>query len=402
MRRVVANLLSDTQLRRALQQPEWSDSAQVQRVRATLAARQPLVSAEQVQALRALLARVALGEAHVVQCGDCSDDPGECGVEHVWRKSAVLDLLAGTLKLATHKPVLRVLRACQFAKPRTNSFELIGGLELPTYRGHMVNDPAPDAESRRPDPLRILTGYMAASDIMEQLGWRGQRACPAPLHVESPIWTSHEALLLDYEVPMLRDIGDGRSWLGSTHWPWVGDRTRQPDGAHIALLAGIINPVSCKVGPTVGPDELIEICERLDPRREPGRLTLISRMGAGRVADCLPGLVHSVRAAGHPVIWLCDPMHGNTITTPGGHKTRLLEVILREVRAFRRAVASGGGVDGGIHLETTPDDVTECVADSSALGSVGERYTSHCDPRLTPWQAVSVMSAWADPRDREE
>jgi 3-deoxy-7-phosphoheptulonate synthase len=150
----------------------------------------------------------------------------------------------------------------------------------------------------------------------------------------------------------------------------------------------------------MSPGELVDLCERLDPHREPGRLTLIARMGAATVADRLPGLVETVRAAGHPVIWLCDPMHGNTITAPDGHKTRLVEVILQEIRDFKRAVATAGGVAGGIHLETTPDDVTECVADASALGSVGDRYTSLCDPRLTPSQAVSVISAWAEPTSR--
>lgn len=211
------------------------------------------------------------------------------------------------------------------------------------------------------------------------------------------MWTSHEALLLDYELPMIRTLADGCRWLASTHWPWVGDRTRQLDGAHVALLASITNPVACKVGPSMSADEVVRLCERLDPHRMPGRLTLIVRMGAGKVADRLPVLVAAVQRAGHPVIWLCDPMHGNTITTPDGRKTRLLVAISQEIGEFRKAVVGAGGVAGGVHLETTPDDVTECVADASALASVGDRYTSLCDPRLTPWQAVSVLAAWSDP-----
>jgi 3-deoxy-7-phosphoheptulonate synthase len=404
MRSTIFDVVSKIQRSQALQQPDWPDRAQVERVRATLAASEALVSLEQVKVLRSILAYVAAGEAHIVQSGDCSEDPRECLAEHVWRKSAVLDLIAGTLKLATRKPVVRVGRiAGQFAKPRSKPLERIGDVEIPVYRGHMVNAVESDDEGgRRPDPLRILVGYMAARDIMEHLGWLQGDADSDRLQIDSPVWTSHEALLLDYELPMIREYADGRRWLSSTHWPWVGDRTRQVDGAHVGLLAEVSNPVACKVGPSISRDEVSGLCERLDPRREPGRLTLIARMGADTVADRLPALVATVRSAGHPVIWLCDPMHGNTTTTPDGHKTRLVEAILSEIREFTRAVASAGGVAGGVHLETTPDDVTECVPDVSALGSVRERYTSLCDPRLTAWQAVRVTAAWGEATTREE
>ncbi|MEU8194629.1 3-deoxy-7-phosphoheptulonate synthase [Microbispora amethystogenes] len=376
----------------ALQQPEWSDVSQVQRVKEVLASRPSLVRPADVRALRALLAEVAAGNSLVVQSGDCAENPEECTPEHVSRKSAALDVLAGALKMITHKPVLRAGRiGGQFSKPRSSSTEKIGDLTLPAYRGHMVNGPEPTAESRQPDPLRILTGYMAASDIMEHLGWRGPSA-RSP--IDPPVWTSHEALLLDYEVPMLRRDASGRLILGSTHWPWIGERTRQVDGAHVALLAEVANPVACKVGPKMSKDELLGLCERLDPEREPGRLTLIARMGADQVAYALPPLVETVRSAGHPVIWLCDPMHGNTRVTPSGHKTRLVPALQQEVREFVTAVESADGVPGGLHLETTPDDVTECVADESGFAQVGDRYTSFCDPRLTLWQAVSVISAW--------
>ncbi|HEX2317136.1 MAG TPA: 3-deoxy-7-phosphoheptulonate synthase, partial [Thermomonospora sp.] len=346
--------------------------------------------------LRAWLARVAAGEALVVQAGDCAEDPRECTPAWVARKAAVLDLLAGTLKMAAHRPVLRVGRiAGQFAKPRSRPLERVGGTDLPVFRGHMVNEPEPTPEGRRPDPLRILTGYMAAGDIMEHLGWLRRDGLGARpfAGIEAPVWTSHEALLLDYEIPMLRRDDRGRVWLGSTHWPWIGERTRQVDGAHVALLAEVANPVGCKVGPSMEPGELLALCERLDPGREPGRLTLISRMGADAVADRLPPLVEAVRSAGHPVIWMCDPMHGNTVTAAGGLKTRLLPRIVQEVRLFRRAVEAAGGVAGGLHLETTPDDVAECVADEAA-GPDAARYTTHCDPRLNPRQAVSVVASW--------
>ncbi|MFD8572216.1 3-deoxy-7-phosphoheptulonate synthase [Streptomyces sp. NPDC059639] len=387
------DVMRGIRIRGALQQPEWSDPLQVRRVRAALAARPPLVRADDVARLRALLGKVALGEAMVLQSGDCAEDPGECTRRHVARKTALLDLLAETLGLATRRPVLRVGRiAGQFAKPRSRPTETVAGVELPVFRGHMVNGPEPDHENRRPDPLRILTGYMAAGDIVEHLGWRERAGGRAV--VERPVWTSHEALLLDYEIPMLRTDAAGRLFLGSTHWPWIGERTRQVAGAHVALLAQVSNPVACKVGPATRPDELLALCERLDPWRDPGRLTLIARLGAGRVAEVLPYLVDAVRRAGHPVVWLSDPMHGNTVTAPGGRKTRLVPAVSLEVSRFVEAVRGAGGVPGGLHLEATPHDVTECATTETDLAFVGERYTSHCDPRLNPGQARSVVSSW--------
>ncbi|QNP70438.1 3-deoxy-7-phosphoheptulonate synthase [Streptomyces roseirectus] len=381
------NTLLDIRLKPAKQQPAWDDPAQLERVRDELVRRPALVATEDVRELRAALAQVAAGKALVVQSGDCAEDPAECTVAHVARKTAVLDLLAGALKMTAHQPVVRIGRiAGQFAKPRSSDTERVDGVELPVFRGHMVNSPEPDGDSRRPDPLRLLTGYMAAAEIMEHLGWHGPRN-----RVEPPVWTSHEALLVDYEIPMLRRDRDGRLLLASTHMPWIGERTRQVDGAHVALLAEVVNPVGCKVGPKMERDELLALCEKLDPEREPGRLTLIARMGAGTVAAALPPLVTAVREAGHPVVWLTDPMHGNTVTTPAGVKTRHTETVEREIAEFQAAVRAAGGVAGGLHLETTPDDVVECVANS---GCRTGRYTSHCDPRLNPGQAVAVTSAW--------
>ncbi|WP_176502049.1 3-deoxy-7-phosphoheptulonate synthase [Pseudomonas aeruginosa] len=416
----------------ALQQPEWGDPSRLRDVQAYLRGSPALIRAGDILALRATLARVARGEALVVQCGDCAEDMDDHHAENVARKAAVLELLAGALRLAGRRPVIRVGRiAGQYAKPRSKPHEQVGEQTLPVYRGDMVNGREAHAEQRRADPQRILKGYAAARNIMRHLGWDAASGQEANA---SPVWTSHEMLLLDYELSMLREDEQRRVYLGSTHWPWIGERTRQVDGAHVALLAEVLNPVACKVGPEIGRDQLLALCERLDPRREPGRLTLIARMGAQKVgerlpplveavraaghpviwlsdpmhgntivAPCgnktlgerLPPLVEAVRAAGHPVIWLSDPMHGNTIVAPCGNKTRLVRSIAEEVAAFRLAVSGSGGVAAGLHLETTPDDVTECVADSSGLHQVSRHYTSLCDPRLNPWQALSAVMAWS-------
>lgn len=378
--------------RLARQQPQWGDLARVEEVRERLRDCPALVDASAVWRLRSLLAKVAIGEAHVIQAGDCAEDPAECTADYVARKAALLDVLAGVMKLKTQKPVVRVGRiAGQFGKPRSQPVERVGQFELPVFRGHMVNTPEPDPSGRRPDPERMLTCYRAASHVVDNLGWRGPTWRQ---HVDPPVWTSHEALLLDYEIPMLRSDGAGRVLLGSTHWPWIGDRTRQVDGAHVAMLAEVINPVACKVGPEMTPRELQALCARLDPTREPGRLTLIARMGADKVGAVLPPLIAAARAAGHPVTWLCDPMHANTTQTPRGLKTRFLSTVMAEMHGFQRAVSDADGTAGGLHLEITPDDVTECAHDESCVTEVGNRYTSACDPRLNGRQAVTVVSAW--------
>jgi 3-deoxy-7-phosphoheptulonate synthase len=376
----------------ATQQPQWEDLDLLAEVTFGLADRPGLVTAGEVAELRGLLAEVAAGRYHVVQAGDCAEDPAQCEPGHVARRVALLDALAGVMSMNTLLPTLRVGRmAGQFAKPRSRPTELVDGVELPVYRGHMVNSPEPDALLRRADPLRLRSGYEAASRAMEAL--RDRPADPLAAF-STPVWTSHEALLLDYEAPMVREDGTGRRYLASAHWPWIGYRTSQLDGAHVALLASVTNPVALKVGPGMTCDELLALCERLDPHREPGRLTLIARMGADVVADALPALAAAVHAAGHPVVWLSDPMHGNTVAGPQGLKTRLLETVVREVRAFQDVIGGVGAVVGGLHLETTPDDVVECVADRSSLGTLGDRYTSFCDPRLNPAQACEVAAAW--------
>lgn len=376
----------------AQQQPDWGNRWLVDKVVAALADLPGLVEWDEVRMLRLLLAAVAAGNLQVVQAGDCAEDPAECSPEFLTRKVGLLDAVAGVMRMNANRPVVRVGRiAGQFAKPRSSPTERCGDTELPVYRGHLVNSPEQDSESRRADPLRMLACYRAASSAMTWL--RDQNAAVAAT-ADPLVWTSHEALVLDYELPLLRRDVEGRALLSSTHWPWIGDRTRQPDGAHVRLLASVINPVACKVGPSVTPRELLTLCDTLDPDHEPGRLTVIARMGVDRVAEKLPPLVAAVRAAGHPVIWLCDPMHGNTISAPAGRKTRLVGTLVGEVEQFQDAVLGEGGVPGGMHLETTPDPVTECAWDEHEMDRVGERYTSFCDPRLNPQQALTVAGAW--------
>lgn len=376
----------------AQQQPDWGNRWLVDEVIAALANLPGLVGWDEVRMLRLLLAEVAAGNLQVIQAGDCAEDPAECSPEFLTRKVGLLDAVAGVMRMNANRPVIRVGRiAGQFAKPRSRPTERWGDTELPVYRGHMVNGPEHNPESRRADPLRMLACYRAASYATT---WLRDQSAAVAATAGSSVWTSHEALVLDYELPLLRRDVEGRVLLSSTHWPWIGDRTRQPDDAHVRLLASVINPVACKVGPSVTPRELLTLCDTLDPNHEPGRLTIIARMGADRVAEKLPPLIAAVRAAGHPVIWLCDPMHGNTISTPTGWKTRLISTLVREVEQFQDAVLSEGGVAGGLHLETTPDPVTECALDEHEMDGVGERYTSFCDPRLNPQQTLTVAGAW--------
>ncbi|KHD76863.1 phospho-2-dehydro-3-deoxyheptonate aldolase [Actinoplanes utahensis] len=377
--------------RPARQQPAWADPGRLAVAREQLRTRPALVEPADISALGRELARVAAGTAHVVQAGDCAEDPADCGAGDVMRRAALLDVLADRMERRTRRPVLRAGRiAGQFAKPRTQDTEAVGGQELPVYRGHLVNSPEPDPRSRRADARRLVHGHGAAATVLRHLGWPDGAAARAG----APVWTSHEALLLDYELPQLRHDVTGRLFLTSTHWPWIGERTRQLDGAHVALLAAVDNPVACKVGPRMTVPELLALCARLDPHRRPGRLTLIARLGAEQAAARLPELVRAVRDSGHPVIWLTDPMHGNTFVADSGTKTRFLSTVLREVRDFQAALRDNGVTAGGLHLETTPDDVTECVACPGQADLAGDKYTSLCDPRLNPGQALRVIDAW--------
>ncbi|WP_408629918.1 3-deoxy-7-phosphoheptulonate synthase [Amycolatopsis aidingensis] len=377
--------------RPAEQQPVWPDHAALTAVAEDLRAAPDLVTDKEIRGLRGLLAGVAAGRLRVLQAGDCAEDPDHATDEHVTRRAEMLVSLGDVMSERSGRPVVLVGRmGGQFAKPRSQPTEVRDGCELPAFRGHLVNGPAFDARTRIPDPLRMLAGYRAAAGIIDAL----RRARPTDGELNLPrFWASHEALVLDYELPLLRRHGKDLM-LTSTHWPWVGERTRQLDGAHVHLLSRIANPVACKVGPTMTASELVALCERLDPHREPGRLTLIVRLGASLVGTRLPELVAAVQRAGHPAIWLCDPMHGNTFRGAGGRKSRLVGSLIREVLGFHAAVRGEHGVTGGLHLEATPEDVVECVLDEMELAELPESTEPLCDPRLNADQARLVATAW--------
>ncbi|MEV8125913.1 3-deoxy-7-phosphoheptulonate synthase [Streptomyces sp. NPDC085944] len=371
--------------RPARQQPDWPDPGAVAAVTGELAGAPGLVSGSDVTALRALLAGAAAGRLRVLQGGDCAEIPDRATAERAARTGELLHSLGDAFAARAGRPVVTVGRiGGQYAKPRSEPVEVRDGRELPVFRGHLVNDPAFEAGARRPDPYRMLVGYRAAATVADVLAG-----------VRPRVWTSHEALVLDYEMPLLRREPEGLV-LTSTHWPWIGDRTRQLDGAHVELLSRVVNPVAVKVGPAMTAAELAGLCERLDPDREPGRLTLIARLGAGRVDSLLPGLVAAVRRAGHPVVWLCDPMHGNTLRGPGGRKIRVVGSLVSEVRGFHAAVTAERGTPGGLHLEVTADPVVECVSDAAESPWPAGAPEPLCDPRLHPGQARQVVDAWPD------
>lgn len=371
----------------ARQQPGWRDHPAYDRVREKLAAAPALVLPAELRELRAGLAAVAAGEARLLQMGDCAESFYESTTADTERRLAALDALADRLAARTGQDVLRVGRiGGQYAKPRSNPTEVVDGVALPAFRGHLVNSEVASAQARAHNPRRLLWGYQFAAEAQRVL--RDRRLATPGVHFGP--WSSHDALLVDYEGPLVRtDDATGATYLGSTHFPWLGLRTGDPGGAHTALLAAVANPVAAKVGPATTPDGLLALCAALDPEREPGRLTLIARMGADAVASALPPLVRAVRDAGHPVVWLSDPMHGNTIRTAAGHKTRHLDTVVAEARGFLSVLADCAVPAGGLHLETSPDPVTECVGGPDQ--ELAPHYTSLCDPRLNSGQAADLV-----------
>ncbi len=423
----------------ARQQPEWPDADRAEEVRRRLAGLPPLVFAGEARRLTDALAEVAAGRAFLLQAGDCAESFHDFTAVTIREKLKLLLQMAAVLTWGATLPVVKVGRiAGQFVKPRSSLTERIGDLELPSFRGHMVNGEAPVPEARVPDPERMLAGYHQSAATLNLLraftqggfadltrvhmwnqefvagsreGRRYERiaseieralrfltACGVDVVGERTLhqvdlWTSHEGLLLDYEEALTRRDSLTGDWYDcSAHMLWIGERTRQLDGAHVDFFAGVGNPIGCKLGPEASVDDVLGLCERLNPRRVPGRLTLITRMGAGRAAELLPPLLAGVREAEHPVVWVCDPMHANVFTTASGRKTRHFDAVMTELEAFFAAHREQGTWPGGIHLEFTGDDVTECLGGSEQVDEeqLDAGYMSLCDPRLNGRQSLDL------------
>ncbi|MBB4910658.1 FkbO/Hyg5 family chorismatase [Actinophytocola algeriensis] len=374
----------------AAQQPDWHAHPAYERVRSTLSAAPPLVSPDELGALRTALAAVAAGSARVLQMGDCAESFYESTPDQVALKIAAMERLAERFAARAGLPVVKIGRlGGQYAKPRSHAVEVVDGVELPAFRGHMVNAETPSAEARRPHPARMLWAYHLSDDVQRLL--RTHRNGSAHAAVPPGPWSSHDALVMDYIGPLVRnDPATGARFLASTHFPWVGERTGGIGEAHVLLLSLVSNPVACKVGPRSTPESVLALCALLDPEREPGRLTLIARMGRDAIGTVLPPILRAVRAARHPVVWLSDPMHGNTVRLPSGAKTRYLDDMVAEAATFRNIVEGHGNHVGGLHLETAAYDVAEC-AGGPAPGDGELGNPSLCDPRLTIAQAAALI-----------
>jgi 3-deoxy-7-phosphoheptulonate synthase len=421
----------------AAQQPTWPDQAALAGVVEELSASPGLVVPDECDTLRDRLAAVSRGEAFLLQGGDCAETFADLSAQRVRDKLRTLLQMAVVLTYAASVPVVKVGRmAGQFAKPRSADVEAITG--LPSYRGDAVNDLAATSEARVPDPTRMLRAYSASAmtlnlvraytrgglaDLRAVHDWNtefvrrspaGQRyervardidkalafmrACGIDLDREQSMhgvefFASHEALLLDYEQALTRwDEERQASYDLSGHMVWIGERTRALDGAHVDFASKLANPIGVKLGPSVAPEDAVALAHRLDPEQQPGRLTFITRMGAQRVREVLPSLVEKVRAEGITVTWVCDPMHGNTVTTPSGYKTRHFDDIIDEVRGFFEVHHALGTYPGGVHVELTGDDVTECLGGAHDLvdDDLAGRYETACDPRLNTGQAIEL------------
>ena len=378
------------------QQPDYPDRAELDRVERRLAARPPLVELHDIDALKEQLAVAAQGRALLLQGGDCVETFGEYSAAKVRATASLLLELGQVIGAAVDRPIIHVGRiAGQFAKPRSSPTEVVGGVELPIYRGDGVNGAGPDPVARVADPWRLLRAHDQAASTLEEL-WH--RAAPG----SEPIYASHEALLLNVEQALTRyDELTGRWWAGSGHMLWIGDRTRQLEGAHVEYTRGVANPIGLKCGPSLEADELLRLIDRLDPGNEPGRLTLIPRLGRDRIADRLPQWMQAARKEGRDLLWCVDPMHGNTRIVDG-RKTRLLDDIVAETIAFHDIARAEGVWAGGLHLELTGTEVLECIGGKRKLFRLGSkmRYLSGCDPRLNPGQARELadrVAAWHAP-----
>lgn len=426
----------------AHQQPPWPDPAELARAVAELRALPPLVFAGECDILLERLASASRGEAFVLMGGDCAETFEANTADSIRARLQTVLQMSVVLTYAASLPVIKVGRlAGQYFKPRSKVSELRDGIELTSYLGDAVNSMEFTEQARRPDAQRLLRAYNASSaalnlvraftqggyaDLRQVHAWNqdfvrdstaGQRyenlaaeidralsfmhACGANPDEFKRVefFAAHEALSIDYERAMTRiDSRTGLPYDVSGHFLWIGERTRQLDAAHVQFASVIRNPVGVKVGPTASAEDIVEIAERLNPDRIPGRLTLITRMGAGKVRDVLPGIVQKVDASGVPVVWICDPMHGNTREASTGHKTRVFDDIINEVKGFFEVHRDLGTFPGGIHIELTGDDVTECVGGTGGVleGNLGDRYETACDPRLNREQSLELAFLVAD------
>ncbi len=421
-----------------IQMPDYPDQAALSAVEAQLSKYPPLVFAGEARRLKKELALAAEGKAFLLQGGDCAESFAEFSADNIRDTFRVMLQMAVVLTYAAKVPVIKVGRmAGQFAKPRSAPTEMIGGVEYPSYRGDIINGFDATPEARTPDPARMLQAYTQAaaslnllrafstggfadihrvhswtlgfaesdkaeryremanriSDALDFMNAAGVNSDTANELARVDFYTSHEALLLEYEEALARvDSITGQNVAGSGHMIWIGDRTRQPDGAHVEFARGVLNPIGLKCGPTTTAEDLKVLMAKLNPENEPGRLTLIARFGAGKVGDHLPRLVRTVEAEGAKVLWSCDPMHGNTIKSSSGYKTRPFNSVLSEVREFFAIHKAEGTVPGGVHFEMTGQDVTECTGGLRAVSdeSLADRYHTACDPRLNASQSLEL------------
>nr|WP_157487745.1 3-deoxy-7-phosphoheptulonate synthase class II [Leifsonia sp. Root112D2] len=417
------------------QQPNWSDEDAVHAASAEIATLPPLVFAGEVDQLRDRLAKAAQGKAFLLQGGDCAETFAGATADQIRDRVKTVLQMAVVLTYGASVPVIKMGRmAGQFAKPRSSDTETRGGVTLPAYRGDIVNGYDFTPESRAADPRRLVKGYHTAAstlnliraftqggfaDLRQVHSWnRGFAANPANQRYEGlageidraikfmeaagadfdelkrvEFYSSHEALLMDYERPMTRiDSRTGTPYNTSAHFVWIGERTRELDGAHVDFLSRVRNPIGVKLGPTTSGDDMLRLIDKLDPDREPGRLTFITRMGAGKIRDALPPLLERIKGADATPLWVSDPMHGNGLTTPAGYKTRRFDDVVDEVKGFFEAHRAVGTNPGGIHVELTGDDVTECLGGSEQIdeATLATRYESLCDPRLNHMQSLEL------------
>jgi len=419
----------------AAQQPTWPDQKKLEEVKAILATYPPLVFAGEVDILKSRLAQAASGKAFLLQGGDCAETFADATADRIRNRVKTMLQMAVVLTYGASMPVVKMGRmAGQYAKPRTSDTETREGLELPAYRGDAVNGYDFTLESRTADPMRLLQAYNTSAstlnliraftmggfaDLRSVHEWnKGFTDNPANSRYETmareidkaikfmaacganfnelrttEFYTSHEGLLFDYERPMTRiDSRTGTPYDTSAHFIWIGERTRKLDGAHMDFLSRVRNPLGVKLGPNTSVDDVLALIEKLDPEREPGRLTLISRMGAGKIREALPKLVKAVKDAGAQPLWVSDPMHGNGITTANGYKSRRFDDVMDEVRGFFEVHRDLGTFPGGVHIELTGDDVAECLGGSEHIdeATLESRYESLCDPRLNHSQSLEL------------